>query len=169
MRFRRLLVALFLCVSLGALLAQSNLKASGTKLKRPPEMNKNLYPENADAKADVQAALAKAAKEKKRVIVEFGAVWCLDCHILDFAFHDEKIKPVLDANYVLVHIDIGKGEKNNDLAKKFEVNLDKGIPALAVLNSHGDVVYSQQHGEFESARTMTTEQVLDFLEKWKPL
>ena len=39
---------------------------------------------------------------------------------------------------------------------------------LAVLDSDGTVVYSQKNGEFEDARSMTPEALLEFLNKWKP-
>ncbi|MGC1964618.1 MAG: thioredoxin family protein, partial [Candidatus Sulfotelmatobacter sp.] len=71
--------------------------------------------------------------------------------------------------YEVVHVDIGPdGKKNADLAKQFQVPLDKGVPALAVADSAGKVVVSQKNGEFENARAMTPEALLEFLNKWKP-
>jgi len=69
---------------------------------------------------------------------------------------------------VVVHVDIGEGKLNSDLAKQYQVPLDHGVPALAVLDSQGNVLYSQQHGEFEAARTMDPDDVVTFLNKWKP-
>jgi protein disulfide-isomerase len=65
------------------------------------------------------------------VIVVFGANWCYDCHVLDTAFHRSDLAPILSANYEVVHVDIGKGEKNQDLMKKYEVPMKRGIPGLA--------------------------------------
>jgi hypothetical protein len=48
------------------------------------------------------------------------------------------------------------------------VPLDKGVPVLAVLDANGTVVFSQQHGEFESSVKIGPEDVTAFLEKWKP-
>ena len=134
----------------------------------PITPNRNLFPANANAKADIKAALAKAAKQKKRVLLEFGGVWCFDCHVLDQAFHSGEIQPLLDANYLVVHVDIGKYDKNLNLAKQYEVPLEKGVPALAVLASDGKLLFSQKKGEFEGARRMTVQDVTGFLEKWKP-
>jgi len=73
------------------------------------------------------------------------------------------------AGYQVVHVDIGDdGKKNADLAKKFQVPLDKGVPALAVADSEGKVLVSQKNGEFENARAMTPQAVLEFLKKWMP-
>lgn len=129
---------------------------------------KEIYNESADARAEIKEALKKAAAGHKRVIVVFGANWCYDCRVLDAAFHREDLAAILAANYEVVHVDIGKGEKNQDLAKKYEVPLSRGIPGLAVLDSNGKLVYSQKNGEFENARALAPEEFLAFLNKWKP-
>jgi len=49
-----------------------------------------------------------------------------------------------------VRINIGEGDKNLDLAKKYEVPLGKRVPSLAVLDPDGKLVFSQKQGEFES-------------------
>jgi hypothetical protein len=71
------------------------------------------------------------------------------------------------ASYVVVHIDIGKGEKNQDLMTKYEVPMKRGIPGVAVLDSNGKLIYSQKNGEFENARAMAPADIIAFLEKWK--
>jgi len=129
---------------------------------------KEIYNESADARAEIKEALAKATAEHKRVIVVFGANWCFDCHVLDKAFHSSDLAPIIAANYEVVHVDIGKGEKNQDLMAKYEVPIKRGIPGLAVLDAAGKLVYSQKNGEFENARALTPEDFLAFLNKWKP-
>ncbi|HSS96801.1 MAG TPA: thioredoxin family protein, partial [Terriglobales bacterium] len=138
------------------------------KFAQPMKLNSNLCPPNVDAKAELKDALAEATRGHKRVILVFGANWCYDCHVLDFDLHQPEIAKLADPNFVVVHIDIGEGKLNGDLAKQYKVPLDHGVPALAVLDSQGNVVYSQQHGEFEAARTMDPDDVVTFLNKWKP-
>jgi len=129
---------------------------------------KDIYNESADARAEIKEALEKATAEHKRVIVVFGANWCYDCHVLDKAFHRPDLAPILAANYEVVHVDIGKGDKNQDLMTKYEVPMKRGIPGLAVLDSDGKLVYSQKNGEFENARALAPENFRAFLSKWKP-
>jgi len=137
-------------------------------LKQPSDMKKDLYPANADARTEIKEAEEKAAKEHKRILLVFGANWCFDCHVLDMAFHRPDFAAVM-AGYEVVHVDIGPdGKKNGDLAKEFDTPLNKGIPALAVLEADGKVVVSQKSGEFEDARSLTPEVLLEFLNKWKP-
>ena len=137
-------------------------------LKQPSDMKKNIYPDDADAHAEIKDAEEKAAAQHKRVLLVFGANWCYDCHVLDLAFQRPDFAAVI-ADYEVVHIDIGAdGKKNPDLVKQFDIPLDKGVPALAVAESDGKLVVSQKNGEFEDARALTPEALLAFLDKWKP-
>src|SRR5437016_1653349 len=99
-----------------------------------PVMTKgDLYPADADAKKEIDEALEKAVKDKKRVMRTFGANWCNDCPVLDRALHDGDAGQIVKERFVLVHVDIGEGDKNLDLAKKYKTPLDKGVPAVAIL------------------------------------
>ncbi len=138
-------------------------------LKQPSDMKKNIYPPDRDAHAEIKEAETRAATQHKRVLLVFGANWCFDCHVLDLAFQRPDLAPVLAAGYEVVHVDLGGDEKKNaDLVAQFEVPLEKGIPALAVVESDGKLVASQKNGEFEDARSLTPEALLEFLNKWKP-
>jgi thioredoxin 1 len=126
-----------------------------------------IYPDGAQAKADIAAAFAKAAREKKRVLLDFGGNWCGDCHVLEIYFHDPANRDLLEANYVLVPVNIGRYDVNLDIAARYGVPVAKGVPALAVLEPTGKVVYSQRNGEFEAMRTLDSASVTTFLVKWK--
>jgi thioredoxin 1 len=143
-------------------------RADAPHLKQPSDMNKNIYPADANAHAEIREAEQKAAVGHKRVLLVFGANWCYDCHVLDLAFHRADFAAVM-AGYEVVHVDLGVDEKKNaDVVRQFDATLDKGIPTLVVVDSDGKVVVSQKNGEFEDARSMTPEALLEFLNKWKP-
>jgi thioredoxin 1 len=149
-------------------LAIAMVTGSAVCFSQAVKKEKDIYNETADARAEIKEALQKAAAEHKRVIVVFGANWCFDCHVLDKAFHSPDLAPILAANYEVVHVDIGRGEKNQDLMTKYEVPMKRGIPGLAVLDPDGRLVYSQKNGEFENARALAPEDFQAFLNKWKP-
>ena len=146
----------------------TQLSAQARKPLPQPTERKNIYPEDGDAKKEIAEALANARKTHRRVMLIFGGNWCYDCHVLDAAFHSPEIAPTLNKNYIVVHVNIGEYDKNLDLAEKYDVPLKKGVPAAAVLKGDGTLVVSQKNQEFEKARSMATEDVLAFLEKWKP-
>lgn len=128
-----------------------------------------LYPETARAAADIQAGLAQAARDHKRVLVDFGGNWCGDCKVLDINLRKPENAALLEKHYVLVHVNVGeKGITDNfAVAERYGIPLRKGVPALAVLEPDGRVVYAQKNGEFESMRSMDPASVQEFLVRWK--
>ena len=127
-----------------------------------------IYPPNADAKQEVADALQRAKAEHKRLLLVFGADWCYDCHVLDARFHQSEIQPILDKNFIVVHIDIGRGEKNQDLCRKYNIPVDKGVPSVAVVTANDRLLYSTQHGEISPTRRLLASDIINFLEKWAP-
>ncbi len=130
---------------------------------------RDIYPDPTQAKADLAAALKTAAATHKRILLDFGGNWCGDCKVLDLYFHDPKNQPLLENNFVLVDVNIGHMDVNEDIAEKYQVPLSKGVPALAVLSETGKLLYSQKTGEFESMRKMESSAVTSFLVQWKPV
>jgi thioredoxin 1 len=128
---------------------------------------RDIYPAPGQAKSDLAAALAASAAAHKRVILDFGGNWCPDCRVLDLYFHDSVNGPILEANYILVHVNIGRMNENLDIAERYQIPLRKGVPALAILSERGELLYSQRTGEFEAMRGMQSSAVTDFLVHWK--
>jgi len=128
---------------------------------------KDLYPANADAKKEIDEALKQAVAEKKRVLLVFGGNWCYDCHVLDRALHEGEAGKVVKESFLLVHVDIGEGDKNLDLVRKYKTTIDKGVPVVVILRADGAVVYTSNEGEFEAARKMMKKDLAAFLTSWK--
>jgi thioredoxin 1 len=128
----------------------------------------DIYPDPGQARADLAAALKTAAATHRRILLDFGGNWCGDCQVLDLYMHDQKNRALLESNFVVVHINIGHMDINQDIAEKYQVPLKKGVPALAVLSDRGDLLYSQKNGEFETMRRMESSSVTEFLVHWRP-
>jgi thioredoxin-related protein len=141
---------------------------SAISLLRQPLEYKLLYHADVDPNQQIATAIATATSSHKRILLVFGGNWCFDCHVLDEAFHSPEIAPTLEKSFVVLHINIGQMDENLDVAKKYDIPLDRGVPAIAVLDSDGKLLFSQKRGEFEAARSMAPEDILAFLNKWKP-
>jgi thiol:disulfide interchange protein len=128
-----------------------------------------IYPDVSRAAADIDAALKQAAETHRRVLVDFGGNWCGDCKVLDINLRKPENAALLQERYVMVHVNVGdKGiDTNFDIGERYGIPLKKGVPALAVLESDGRVVYAQKNGEFESMRKMDPQSVNEFLAKWQ--
>ena len=152
-------------MNIAKLLALSALLTVGVATASPA--GRDIYPDPTEAKADLAAGLKTAAQSHKRILLDFGGDWCGDCQVLDIYFHQSPNEQLLAKHFVLVHIFIGHLDLNVDLAAKYGVPLKKGVPALAVLDAHGAVLYSQRTGEFENMRNMDAQSVTVFLNRWK--
>jgi thioredoxin 1 len=149
--------------SLSLIAAALLLVCVGTVRAAAPD----IYPAPERAKADIANALRTAKAEHKRVLLDFGGNWCPDCHALDIYIHDAQNKPILDANFVLVHVNVGHFDANVDIAEKYDIPLKKGVPAIAVLSETGKLLYSQKGGEFEAMSHMQSPSVTQFLSQWR--
>ncbi len=128
-----------------------------------------VYDESADARREIKAAIARASEKGKRnVVLIFGANWCKDCRALDAHMHTPELAAMIEKNFVVVKVDVGRMDKNVELAKKYGVPVANGIPAIAVLDSRGKLLYAQDQGQFADARHMTDDSFKAFFEKWKP-
>lgn len=130
---------------------------------------REIYPDPVQAKPEIAAALKVAAQTHRRILLDFGGNWCGDCQVLDIYFHNAENRPILDANFVLVHVNVGQYDANLDLAARYGIPLERGVPALAVLSENGKLLYSQRQGDFAPMRRMDPEAVTRFLVQWKPV
>lgn len=116
---------------------------SGEKKTAAKQAKKDIYDENADAKTDIAAAVARAKKENKRVLVMYGGNWCGWCYKLhDVLKTNREVARTLLYDYELVMVDIGHMDKHQDIVKAYGAEI-KGVPFLTVLDGDGKVVVNQ--------------------------
>lgn len=148
------------CLALAALLPLAGSASDS--------LQSNIYDTKADGTRQINNALALAKKTNKRVLLQFGANWCVWCHKLHLLFQvDKPIAKELKASYVLVLIDVNKDHnKNVDAAYHNPTRL--GLPALVVLDADGHQLTTKDTGELEEGDHHSPEKVLDFLKQWGP-
>ncbi len=123
-----------------------------------------LYDESADAKVQIATALARAAKDNKRVLLQWGGNWCGWCTRLhELCQSDKKIARELLYEYEVVHVDTGGPKnKNLDLAKSYGADVAKhGFPFLTILDAHGKPVANQETESLEVKTAAGESQGLD--------
>lgn len=156
---------LVLGLACGAWQSASGAQAGATQQKAAKP---TVYDEKADARADLKAALARARKDNKRVLLQWGANWCSWCIKLHDVFKaDEEIAKELLYEYEVVFVDIGQRDKNLDLVQELGATLDQGVPYLTVLDAAGKPMAQQETGELEvqGQPRHDTAKVLAFLTK----
>ncbi len=102
------------------------------------------YAVSDDASADVDAALARAAENGKRVMLVMGANWCHDSRALAGWLATERFKTLIDDKYELVFVNIGMPQQddghNLQIAERFGLDELPGTPNLLVLTAEGELV-----------------------------
>lgn len=155
---RVILVCLFSFFVLGTSFAQ-------TEAAPKPK----IYHPEADAKADIKAAIEKAGKEGKHVLLQIGGNWCVWClRFNDKVNSNDTLKTALEKNYITYHLNYSKENKNEDVLASLGYPQRFGFPVFVVLDGKGNRIHTQSSGYLESGKGHGTEQVLDFFNQWSP-
>ena len=123
------------------------------------------YDENANAGEQISDALEKAKLKNKYVLLQMGGNWCPDCRTLGEYFSRPEIKTWLDERVFLVSVDVGEWDRNLDIVEEYENPISEGIPAMVLLNSNNEVMFATLAGELASARSMSKNDLIDWLNK----
>ena len=151
------------CVTLiSAALLAAALPSAGLHVEA--QVNKNLYSEQANATADIAAAQVRAAREHKRILLDFGGNWCGDCQLLNIYSMQPPNAHLLARHFIVVHVDIGHMDHNMEIARKYQIPVARGVPALAILDARGHLLYAEREKEFEHT---SPEALAAFLNHWK--
>jgi thiol:disulfide interchange protein len=127
-----------------------------------------IYDENADGAKQIEEALVTAKKEGKRVLLKFGANWCIWCHRLHHTFEkDAAVAAELKKDYVVVLIDRNK-DHNKATDEKYGFPTKHGLPVLVVLDADGKQLTTKDTGQLEEKDHHSPDKVLAFLKEWAP-
>jgi protein disulfide-isomerase len=64
-----------------------------------------------------------------------------------------------------VKVNVGRFDKNLDIAKSYGVPLEKGIPAVVILSNQNQVLYATREGELADARRMGERGIYEFFKR----
>lgn len=127
-----------------ATLAALALAACATTPDAAAHPEARPYAAEADAGAEVDAALARAASTNKRVLLVLGANWCHDSRALAGWLETPRFAAMTAQAYETVFVDVGSPQtgagRNLDIARRFGLAEFPGTPALLVLTAKGEPV-----------------------------
>ncbi len=126
------------------------------------------YDERANADAQVAAARAQALKSRKRLLIDLGGNWCLDCRLLAGTMDLPQMKRFVAAHFVVVTVDIGRFDKNGQIAARYGVKGRlAGVPAVLIVDPKTDkLLNAGKETELADARSMGPQALADWLAKW---
>ena len=131
---------------------------------------KKLYEPNADATADIEAAVKKAAAENKFVLLQGGGNWCKWCiEFARFCKADKQLDSVISNNFVWYHLNYSKENQNMPVFAKYGYAQRFGFPVFIILNGKGERIHTQNSAYLEDGKSSyDKEKVMEFLEAWSP-
>lgn len=162
---RKLLAILLLTTP--ALAAVLGPKLSITDFKQLPVVLTQPYDEGANADAAVTAAFARAQKSHKRVLIDLGANWCVDCIVLANFLKLPEMQRFMAAHYEVVTVDVGRFNRNLQIPARYGITKKlEGVPALLIVTPDGKLINDKDVFATASASEMTPKSVTDYLVKY---
>ena len=132
---------------------------------------KKLYNPDANAAADIEAAVKVAAVENKFVLIQAGGNWCGWCiEFARFSKSNFQIDSVIKSSFVWYHLNYSKENRNEALFSTYGFPQRFGFPVFIILNGKGERIHTQSSEYLEDGKkSYGKEKVLSFLELWSPM
>jgi thiol:disulfide interchange protein len=161
-------LALFsLLLATPALAAVPAPKPSIASIQQLPVVLMQLYDEHADANKAVAAAFDRARKSHKRVMIDLGGNWCVDCVVLANFFKLPEMQRFVTAHYEIVSVDVGRFDRNLQIPARFGFTAPlKGVPMLLIATPDGRLVNGDNVFATADAHTMTPQALADYLARY---
>ena len=102
----------------------------------------------------------------KQPVVIFGGNWCPDCRILEGTLAMPTIKKFLQQHYQVMHIDIGRYDRNMDLMDHLNIESKKGVPRVVILDLEKNIVNSSTSSEWTTARDRKQQEIYNYFQKF---
>lgn len=128
-----------------------------------------LYDENADAVKQIAVACKQAAKSDKYVLCQVGGNWCPWCsRFAQFVKTDSTINQVIEDNFIYIHVNYSKNNKNPKAMEMLGNPARFGFPVLVVLDAKKHVLHIQNSAYLEEGSSYNAAKVLEFFQQWTP-
>lgn len=127
----------------------------------------NIYDVTADPFKQIENAKIQAQKENKNILIQAGGNWCKWCkYFHKFSNENAKVDSILKADYVVLHVNYSKENKNEKFFKEYSNAGRFGFPVFLVLNNSGELLHIQDSGYLEEEQGYSEEKVSRFLLLW---
>jgi len=145
------------------------LFATATLSAQEQPAKPKLYNPEANAEQEIEVALAQAKSEGKHVFLQIGGNWCVWClRFNKLVTETEELAPLLNKNYITVHVNYSKENKNETLLASLGYPQRFGFPVFVILDSDGKRIHTQNSAYLEAGDGHSEKLVKEFLQSWTP-
>lgn len=143
-----------------ALVALLALQVSAYAQRKP-------YDENINAMEQIDNAVKKAAAEGKYVLCQVGGNWCPWCiRFAEYADTNAAVRKIIDENFVYIHVNWSKANKNPEAMKRLANPARFGFPVFVILDREGRPIHIQNSAYLEEGKGYSEKKVSEFLLNW---
>ena len=130
-------------------------------------ISQNVYDEKADGSKQIDQAITQAQKENKYIFAMVGGNWCKWCLMFnEFTQTNQNVKKTLADNFIFIHINYSKANKNEASMKRLGYPQRFGFPVFVILNENGDRIHTQHSAYLEQGEGYSEKEVISFLNLW---
>ncbi|HYM93613.1 MAG TPA: thioredoxin family protein [Chitinophagaceae bacterium] len=129
-----------------------------------------LYRPEEKAEQEIAKAVKEAKAQGKHVFIQVGGNWCIWCaRFNDFITTDKKIDSIINAGFVVYHMNYSKENYNAKLLAKYGYPQRFGFPVFLILDGDGKLIHTQNSGYLEDGKkSYEREKVIGFFNDWSP-
>ena len=160
---------ILLALSLLAISSMSAVSAAPAGAEHP---DARPFEQDADAMAQVDAALVRAERSDKRVLLVMGANWCHDSRGLSGWLAEPRLAEMLEAKYEVVYSEVcypQRGEGCNiAIAQRFGIQSIKGTPTVLILSAQGLLLNRKSAPKWRNAASRSEEEIYVYFDEFVP-
>ena len=129
------------------------------KMPLPLPYNGEIYSES-----DIERFLDSSINKLKQPIIIFGGNWCPDCRILEGTLQLPTIKKYMDRYYRIMHVDVGRYDKNMNLISYFNIPKEEGVPRVLVFDKNKNILNMDSTKEWTTARDRKQQEIFNYFQ-----
>ena len=129
------------------------------KMPLPLPYNGEIYSES-----DIERFLDSSINKSKQPIIIFGGNWCPDCRILEGTLQLPTIKKYMIEHYEIMHVDVGRYDKNMNLISYFKIPKEEGVPRVLVFDNKKNILNMESTKEWTTARDRKQQEIFNYFQ-----
>jgi thioredoxin-like negative regulator of GroEL len=122
----------------------------------------------AHARAEVDAALARAKAGNRMALIVMGANWCHDSRALAGWLAQPHFAAMVVSRYELVYVDVGYRDRNIDIARRFGIKSIKGTPTVLIVDGNGKLLNKKDAPKWRDAGSRKAQDIYKAFAEFTP-
>ena len=126
-----------------------------------------VYDESIDAMEQINNAIEEARGTGRYVLCQVGGNWCPWClRFAQFATTDTAVAPLIEKEFVYIHVNYSKANKNPEAMRYLGNPARFGFPVFVILDEEGRPIHIQESASLEEGKSYDPKKVKNFLSLW---